>query len=254
MRASCVSAPCWAATPCSVWFWDYSSLNSLRTLPYLLEWHRRYGDSGLRILGVHSRLSSSSGAIPSTSPRRPHVSGSSSQSPTTPNTRCGANTATRSGLRSTSGTAGACSAITTSPRAPTRRPSGRSGSCCSRSTMSSRCRIPLRRCARPTFQAHRSSCPPRTGISKRIARVAQSARARSFRSGTPAPRPPPVLDGQGTAEASIDGQEVCRLELDGPRLYELYETPGHEQHLLTIRFEAPATAYMFSFAPGPAST
>jgi len=35
-------------------FWDFARVNSLRTLPYLREWHRRYHDSGLRVIGVHS--------------------------------------------------------------------------------------------------------------------------------------------------------------------------------------------------------
>ena len=35
-------------------FWDFARVNSLRTLPYLVEWHRRYGDRGLRVIGVHS--------------------------------------------------------------------------------------------------------------------------------------------------------------------------------------------------------
>ncbi len=35
-------------------FWDFARVNSLRTLPYLVEWHRRYGDDGLRVIGVHS--------------------------------------------------------------------------------------------------------------------------------------------------------------------------------------------------------
>ena len=37
-----------------VWFWDMGSLNSMRALPYVLEWHRRYADLGLRVIGVHS--------------------------------------------------------------------------------------------------------------------------------------------------------------------------------------------------------
>src|SRR5688500_13374329 len=37
-----------------IWFWDYCSLNSLRALPYVQEWHRRYADAGLRVIGVHS--------------------------------------------------------------------------------------------------------------------------------------------------------------------------------------------------------
>ena len=35
-------------------FWDFARVNSVRTLPYLREWHERYGDSGLRVIGVHS--------------------------------------------------------------------------------------------------------------------------------------------------------------------------------------------------------
>lgn len=35
-------------------FWDYSCINCIRTLPYLVEWHRRYADKGLMIIGVHT--------------------------------------------------------------------------------------------------------------------------------------------------------------------------------------------------------
>jgi hypothetical protein len=35
-------------------FWDFARANSLRTLPYLDAWHERYGDLGLRVIGVHS--------------------------------------------------------------------------------------------------------------------------------------------------------------------------------------------------------
>jgi peroxiredoxin len=37
-----------------VWFWDQSSLNSLRALPYVREWDRRYRELGLQVFGVHS--------------------------------------------------------------------------------------------------------------------------------------------------------------------------------------------------------
>lgn len=33
--------------------WEYSCINCLRTLPYLREWHNRYADKGLTIVGVH---------------------------------------------------------------------------------------------------------------------------------------------------------------------------------------------------------
>jgi hypothetical protein len=35
-------------------FWDFARINSLRTLPYLKEWHSRYADEGLRVIGVHT--------------------------------------------------------------------------------------------------------------------------------------------------------------------------------------------------------
>jgi thiol-disulfide isomerase/thioredoxin len=33
--------------------WDYTCINCLRSLPYLSEWHRRYGAYGLVIIGIH---------------------------------------------------------------------------------------------------------------------------------------------------------------------------------------------------------
>jgi thiol-disulfide isomerase/thioredoxin len=35
-------------------FWDYTCVNCLRTLPYVREWHKRYEDKRLTIIGVHS--------------------------------------------------------------------------------------------------------------------------------------------------------------------------------------------------------
>jgi hypothetical protein len=35
-------------------FWDFARVNSLRTMPYLKEWHARYAEAGLRVVGVHS--------------------------------------------------------------------------------------------------------------------------------------------------------------------------------------------------------
>lgn len=35
-------------------FWDFARINSLRTLPYLLGWHDRYREAGLRVIGVHT--------------------------------------------------------------------------------------------------------------------------------------------------------------------------------------------------------
>ncbi len=35
-------------------FWTYSCINSLRTLPYLIDWNTKYSDKGLVIVGVHT--------------------------------------------------------------------------------------------------------------------------------------------------------------------------------------------------------
>lgn len=35
-------------------FWDYTCVNCLRTLPYVVEWHARYAAKGLSIIGVHT--------------------------------------------------------------------------------------------------------------------------------------------------------------------------------------------------------
>ena len=43
-----------AAGPALVHFLDFAQLNSVRTLPYLVEWNRRYRDAGLRTIGVQA--------------------------------------------------------------------------------------------------------------------------------------------------------------------------------------------------------
>src|SRR6185503_12486253 len=40
--------------PVLIEFWDFCRPNSIRTLPYVRAWHERYGDDGLRVIGVHS--------------------------------------------------------------------------------------------------------------------------------------------------------------------------------------------------------
>lgn len=40
--------------PVLIEFWDFARVNSLRTLPYVEEWSRRYTAAGATVLGVHS--------------------------------------------------------------------------------------------------------------------------------------------------------------------------------------------------------
>jgi thiol-disulfide isomerase/thioredoxin len=35
-------------------FWDYTCVNCIRTLPYVVAWHRRYANGGLVVIGVHA--------------------------------------------------------------------------------------------------------------------------------------------------------------------------------------------------------
>ncbi|HEY4643309.1 MAG TPA: redoxin family protein [Bacteroidota bacterium] len=35
-------------------FWEYTCVNCIRTFPYVTEWHKRYADKGLVIIGVHT--------------------------------------------------------------------------------------------------------------------------------------------------------------------------------------------------------
>ena len=35
-------------------FWTYTCVNCIRTLPYLKQWHARYGGAGLTVIGVHA--------------------------------------------------------------------------------------------------------------------------------------------------------------------------------------------------------
>jgi hypothetical protein len=43
-----------AAGPVLVHFLDFAQLNSVRTLPYLTEWDRRYREAGLTTIGVQA--------------------------------------------------------------------------------------------------------------------------------------------------------------------------------------------------------
>ncbi|MBK5230816.1 MAG: DipZ protein [Thermoleophilia bacterium] len=40
--------------PVLVEFWDFARVNSLRTLPYMEQWHRRYAPFGASVIGIHS--------------------------------------------------------------------------------------------------------------------------------------------------------------------------------------------------------
>jgi thiol-disulfide isomerase/thioredoxin len=35
-------------------FWTFSCVNCQRTLPYIVQWHQKYADQGLKVIGVHT--------------------------------------------------------------------------------------------------------------------------------------------------------------------------------------------------------
>ena len=91
-----------AAGPVLVHFFDFAQLNSVRALPYAIEWDARYRDAGLTTLGIHSprfRFTAERAAL------APHSSGwaFAIPSPTTRATRSGTTTVARAGPRSSSG-------------------------------------------------------------------------------------------------------------------------------------------------------
>ena len=232
-----------------VWFWDYCSLNSLRALPYLTEWDRRYADAGLRTIGVHSpqfdfgrerdnvldaveRLGIPFPVAPDTDYLIWREYGNEVWPALYLWDRKGV-------LRYYHFAEGAYEESEQAiqellleihddlplprPVAPLRE-SDRTGALVEIPT-------PHR-----YLEENRSGRPVSPGDELSVEYAGAGAAA--------------VLDGRGAVEVLIDGRAIRWLELEGPRLYELFDSPGHERHELTLRFEAPAVAYMFSFAPG----
>jgi thiol-disulfide isomerase/thioredoxin len=44
-------------------FWDYTSINCIRALPYIQEWHRKYQEFGLTVVGVHTPVFDFAGSL-----------------------------------------------------------------------------------------------------------------------------------------------------------------------------------------------
>jgi hypothetical protein len=234
-----------------VWFWDLASLNSLRALPYVLEWHRRYEGLGLRVIGVHSPQFDF-GADPDNVQRA--VARLEIPFPVAADSdyaiwrqygnevwpalylwdRRGVLVHYHFGegvYRETE------QAITQALR-----------------EIDEEAQIPppvrpLRPTDRP--RALVKAPTPHTYLNEdRSARdVAAGERLRIRYAGAGAAA---VLDGRGKVDVLLDGGWIRTLELDGPRLYELLDTGVHEDHELALVFKTPARAYAFSFAPGPA--
>ena len=220
-----------AGGPALVHFLDFAQLNSVRTLPYLVEWERRYREAGLSVIGVQAPRFPF-GADPEAGRRGPGArSGSSSRSRSTPSASSGAPTAARAGPASSSGASAARSPGSTSARANTWRPRMRSRTSCARSTPCARCRSRWRRCARPTRPGARVIAPspevfpggswerPWTAGEDGEELALDYAGGRRLRDGRGRGRD------RGRARRRAP---LAPIAIDGPGLYALAEHPRHE--------------------------
>jgi hypothetical protein len=61
------------------------------------------------------------------------------------------------------------------------------------------------------------------------------------------------VEGEGEIEVQLDGDALAPVEVDGPALYVLAEHPRHESHRLTIRPTPGARIWSLDFAAGVAT-
>ena len=232
-----------------VWFWDYCSLNSLRSLPYLKEWDRRYGDHGLRVFGVHSpqfafgreranveaaveRLEIDFAVAPDSDYEIWKAYGNEIWPALYLWDRRGVLRYYHFAEGAYEETERAIQELLLEvdeelalpdPVAPVRDTDA-----------------PDALVRPPT--PHTYLEPDRSG---RL--VAEGERLSVRYAGVGAAA---VLDGRGEVDVIVDGRRLRTIVLDGPRLYELTEHPAHGEHDLTLVFLEPTRAYAFSFAPG----
>jgi thioredoxin family protein/AhpC/TSA family protein len=234
-----------------VWFWDMASVNSLRALPYLLEWHRRYEPFGLRVIGVHSPqfdFGHDPENVRSAVERLEIPFPVASDSEYEIWRRYGNEVWPalylwdRKGVlrhyhfgegmyrQSEEAIAEVLHEIEPEANLPPTmrplRPTDAPGALVKPPT--------------PHTYLNDDRSPRDVGAGERL-RVAYAAAAAAV-----------VLDGDGEVDVLLDHAWIRTLELDGPRLYDLVDTGAHEKHELALEFKAPARAYAFSFIPGAA--
>jgi Thioredoxin like C-terminal domain len=235
----------------AVWFWDCASLNSLRALPYVNEWQRRYSGSGLALAGVHSPQFEFGARKEVVEPAAARLG---IQFPVALDSsyavwRLYGNevwpalyVADRRGLLrwyhfGEGEYVDAELAIQEvlaeidddlelpeplSPMRPTDAPGA------------------LVRAPTPHQYLEEDRSARVVGAEDELAVRYQAGGATA------------VLDGAGDVEVILDGELEQTVRLDGPALYELVDTGRHEEHEVRLRFLAPARAYAFSFVPAPA--
>jgi hypothetical protein len=234
-----------------VWFWDYCSLNALRALPYLQEWHRRYAALGLKTIGVHSpqfdfgrERALVEGAV-----GRLGIEFAVALDPSFEAWRLYGNEVwpalylwdRRGVLRYYHFGEGEYDETERTiqellqeiddelelpdPMEPLR----------DTDAPGALVQVPT---PHSYLEDDRSARLIAAGDELSIEYEAAAAAA--------------VLDGAGEIELELDREPLRTITLDGPRLYMLFESPQHERHELTLRFRDESRAYAFSFAPAPA--
>jgi hypothetical protein len=234
-----------------VWFWDYCSLNSLRALPYLQEWHRRYSESGLRLIGVHSPQFEfgRDGDLVEDAARRLGIKFAVAGDPDFEVWRIYGNEVwpaiylwDRTGILrhyhfgegAYDETERAVQELLHEIDAELELPEPMA---------------PLRRTDRPgaLVQAPTPHHYLEEDRSGRLVGAGEELTIR-YQAATAAA----VLEGGGKVDVIVDGERRRTLHLDRPRLYKLVESGQHEEHELKLFFRDDARAYAFSFAAGPA--
>ncbi len=232
-----------------VWFWDYCSLNSLRALPYLQEWDRRYRDTGLRVFGVHSpqfdfgrdhehvqeaveRLGIEFAVGPDSDFEIWKAYGNEVWPALYLWDRRGVLRYYHFAEGAYEETERAIHELLLEVDDELELPEPMT---------------PLRDTDAPDALVrpptpHTYLEPDRSGRP-----VDEGERLRLRYAGAAAAA---VLDGHGAVDVLVDEELVRTLSIDGPRLYELVDHGRHSEHELSLIFRAPARAYAFSFAPG----
>jgi hypothetical protein len=232
-----------------VWFWDYCSLNSLRALPYVAQWNRRYRDRGLRVFGIHSPQFEF-GASPEEVEAA--VARLGIEFPVAIDSdyeiwRAYGNEVwpalylwdRRGVLRYYHFAEGEYQDTELAIQELLREIDDE--------LVLPEPLSPIRDTDSPGALVHAPTPhsylePDRSGravdagdrVSIRYAGAAAAA----------------VLDGHGEVDVLVDGEPAGAVSIDGPRLYELVDHARHSEHELELLFHAPARAYAFSFAPG----
>ena len=232
-----------------VWFWDLASLNALRSLPYLLEWHRRYRALGLTVIGVHSpqfdfgrdaghveraveRLGIAFPVAVDSDYAIWKLYGNEVWPALYLWDRRGVLRHYHYGEGLYGDTEEAIAEVVREIDEEAELPAPMA---------------PLRATDAPGALVRPPT--PHTYLnpdrSPRAVAPGESLRIRYAGAGASA-----VLDGSGAVDVWVDDERVRTIELDGPRLYELTDTGAHEEHDLALVFEDGAQAYAFSFVPG----